>query len=237
MIVRRRGVFVSLGALAVVASCGGAPGPEGAADAGASANPVGTDGEAASLASATGMLAGPLAFPVQWVLMDPTEPASECGADAVASGGYAATAIVMFEDNESSLACADDAGLNRGATGRFILVEVATLQYVQETTDLASPPPPTQALTAGVYTIVNQGENDEALCAEPVSAPTAILEVEQFGLNDAQQIAVSGTVTIESIGPRSIVGTFNVMLGGPFGQTDGGQGQPLSGSFNAAMCP
>jgi hypothetical protein len=237
---------VSLGVLAVVVSCGGAPGPGGGSgtssvgstsDGGLEANAVGVEAEAASPASGTGTLAGPLAFPVRWAWMDPSEPASECGANQVASGGYAATAITLFENDESLLACADG-GSNNGASGRFIVIQVATSQYVMlETSNSANPPLPTQALTPGAYTIINEGENDENLCSFPVSAPIAILQVQQFGFYDAQQIAVSGTVTIDNVGPRSIAGSFNVLLGGPYGQTDGGAGQPLSGSFDAAVCP
>jgi hypothetical protein len=168
--------------------------------------------------------------------MDPTEPASQCGADAVTGGGYAATSIDLFENDEFSLACVDG-GLKRAGSGRFIDIQVGTLQYVTLQTSSANPPPPTQVLTPGVYPILNERENQENLCSVPVTTPVAVLEVLQFGLYDAQQIAISGTVTVESVTPRSISGTFSVLLGGPYGQTEGGAGQPLSGSFGAAACP
>jgi hypothetical protein len=158
--------------------------------------------------------------------MDPSEPASECGANEVAGGGYAATAIALFENDESLLACADG-GSNKGASGRFIVIQVATSQYVMlETSNSTNPPPPTQALTPSAYTIINEGENKENLCSFPVARPIAILQVQQFGLSDAQQIAVSGTVTIDSVGPRSIAGSFNVLLGGPYGQTGSSREEP-----------
>jgi len=215
--------------LAVAVGCGsggGSGGPE----------PDGGGPDVSSVGSGTNMLSGPSAFPVRAAWMDPTEPASQCGADAVIGGGYAATSVDLFENDESSLACADG-GLSRGGSGRFIDIQVGTLQYITLQTSNANPPPPTQALTPGVYTILNERENQENLCSVPVTTPIAVLEVLQFGLYDAQQIAISGTVTVESVGPRSIVGTFSVLLGGPYGQTDGGPGQPLSGSFGAAACP
>jgi hypothetical protein len=39
---------------------------------------------------------------------------------------------------------------------------------------------------------------------------------------DSLAIATSGTVTITSIGADSITGTFDVTMGGPYGQTDRG---------------
>jgi hypothetical protein len=44
-------------------------------------------------------------------------------------------------------------------------------------------------------------------------------------------------VTITSIGADSVTGTFDVTMGGQYGQTDGGTSQ-LSGAFDAVMaCP
>jgi hypothetical protein len=224
---RRQAQKLWLGALVVAVGCGGGSGGPEPDDGGPDAPSVG---------SGTNMLSGPSAFPVRAAWMDPAEPASQCGADAVTSGGYAATSIVLFENDESSLACADG-GLSRGGSGRFVDIQVGTLQYITLQTSSANPPPATQALTPGVYPILNERENQENLCSVPVTTPISVLEVQQFGLYDAQQIAISGTVTIESVGPRSIVGTFSVLLGGPYGQTDGGPGQPLSGSFGTTACP
>ena len=69
------------------------------------------------------------------------------------------------------------------------------------------------------------------------SGATAILQMLQFGLENAQQIAISGTVTIDAVSPTSISGSYSVLLGGPYGGTDGGAPQPLTGSFDTATCP
>jgi hypothetical protein len=209
-------------------SGGGTESGSGSGSSGASS------GDSGSPSPGSGTLTGPQGFSVRWAWMDPSEPAEQCGADAVPDGGFAATSILLFENDESSLACGDG-GLNSGGTGRFIDIEVATAQYAMQAPVQA--PQPTQALSPGTYAILNEGEDDEDLCSVQQSSPTAILQVLEFGLYDAQEIAISGTVTVDSVGPHAIAGSFDVLLGGPYGLTDGGAGQPLSGSFNAVTCP
>src|SRR5579863_10442073 len=128
-----------LGALVVAVGCGGGSGGFEPDDGGPDASSVG---------SGANMLSGPSAFPVRAAWMDPAEPASQCGADAVTGGGDAATSIVLFENDEFSLACADG-GLKRSGSGRFIDIQVGTLQYITLQTSSANPPPPTQVLTPG----------------------------------------------------------------------------------------
>ncbi len=154
----------------------------------------------------------------------------QCGVDAIAGGGVAATAIDLFEKDESALACSDG-GLNSAGTGRYVEIQIATAQYAME-----SMAPLTAPLTPGTYTILDEGENDENLCSGPESTPIAIFGLFQFGLDDAQEIAIAGTVTIDDVKPHSIVGSFDVRLGGPYGQTDGAP-PTLTGRFNAVTCP
>jgi hypothetical protein len=177
----------------------------------------------------TGTATGPQSFPIKWAWMDPSQPADECAANAVSGKGFAATAIDLFENDLSSLACSDG-GLGNGGTGSLINIEIATQQYASQMM------PFTQALAPGTYVIGNEGEDDPDLCMLP-SGSTAILQILTFGQDDAQWTAISGTVTIDTVGPTSIAGSFAVLLGGPFGQYEGGTPPSLSGAFNASTCP
>jgi hypothetical protein len=190
-----------------------------------------TDGTCPSstLSPGTGTLSGPSAFPVAWAWMNPSSgEATGCGgSNAIPGGGYASTVIDLFENDESAAACTDG-GLNTVKMGRIIDIGVATSEYIAGSA-------PTQPLTPGTYVIDNEMQNDEDICMVK-AGHNAFLQVLDFAATNAQQIATSGTVTIATVGPHSITGSFFVVLGGPFGQTDAGT-PTLSGSFNAVTCP
>jgi hypothetical protein len=206
--------------LVPLAACGS----KGSSGGGGAGTPPG------ALTPGTGSLTGPSAFPVKWVWMDSGEVTSSCGGAATSSGGVAAIAVELFEDDESSLACSDGGSLVSNGTGRDIDLEIATTEYIQGATTL------TQTLGPGTYVIGDEGEDDPDLCMLP-SGTNAFLEVLDFGTaDDAVETAVSGTVTIDTLSATEITGTFDVYLGGPYGQTDGGP-QSLTGSFDAVPCP
>jgi hypothetical protein len=213
-------LLLALGFL-LLGACGGST--HAADDGGPSTQPgPGTS----SPGSAT--LSGPQGFPVGWASTGPT---SDCGPSTASGGGLAAASIVFFEQDVSSLVCADGGPVN-GVSGRVVLIEIATSQYAKQTTPL------TESLGPATYVIGDEGEDDEDLCMLP-SGTTAFLEISELGDGGAvaEWIGISGTVTVDSITPTSIAGSFDVLLGGPYGQTDGSAPPSLSGTFDAAGCP
>jgi hypothetical protein len=241
-------------ALSMVEACGGGSSGEGSADAGtegADATAEGQDGSASDAGhvadargldggsprdsdavdgAGSGTLTGSQAFTVAWALMDPSEPADECMSDAVPGGGVAATAILLAQEDLSSSVCGDGGNPDAGV-GYIVNIEIATQEYAMGTTQL------TQSLTAGTYVIGNEGEDDEDLCMLP-GGSTAILQLfDPTNPGGASSIAISGTVTIDSVGPGSIAGSFDAVMGGPYGYTDASPPPSLSGTFKAPVCP
>ena len=173
-----------------------------------------------------GALTGPLAFAVAWTRMNPGEPADECRADSVASGGFAATSIVLAQNDLSSAICGDGGSV----TGALVDLEIATAQYAAGTTPL------TQALSPGTYVIGNEGVPDPDLCMLAANT-TAILQLfDPFEASGASAIAVSGSVTVTHVDATSIGGSFAVMMQPP-GSPDASAPQPLSGTFETSVCP
>jgi hypothetical protein len=157
-------------------------------------------------------------------------PESPCGSSAVAGGGFAATQIVLLEKSgDISLLCSKDGGTTSSGAGRILDLEIATPQYASMKT------PVTDALTPGSYVVGDEHQNDPDLCMLPTGT-TAFLQLLDVAGGSPTSTSVSCTVAITSISATAIAGSFNVTMGGPYGQTDGGTPQ-LSGSFNATTCP
>lgn len=213
-------------ALGLLVACGSQKSPGSAGDGGGT---VGDGGPSpGSLTPGTASLDGPSAFPVAWAWMTP-QGSSACGATGTLASGVAAVAIELFEDDEQAVACTDGGDLVTGGKGHDIDLEIATTQYVQGEAL-------TQALGPGTYVVGDEGENDPDICMIP-SGTNAYLALLDFGVDDdAVAIAVSGTVTIDSISSQGITGSFDVFLGGPYGTTDAGV-QSLTGAFNTVTCP
>ena len=178
----------------------------------------------------TGSLTGASAFDVAWAWMETASATSACGGTATGpAGGLVAVAVELFENDESSLACTDGGSFS-GATGRDVDLEIATTEYIQGATTY------TQTLAPGTYVLGDEGVDDPDLCMLP-SGTNAFLAIVDFGgVTDAVETGVSGTVTIDTISATEIAGSFDVFLGGPDGQTDGGP-QSLEGTFDAVTCP
>jgi hypothetical protein len=185
-------------------------------------------GNPGTLAPGTATLSGGGAFPVKWAWLSPYSASANCPAvDASApAGGIDAIAIYLFEQDLSSLACSD-AGLSNGA-GHLVDLEIATPSYETGAS-------PFVALAPGTYTIGNEGQDDPDICMLP-SSSSAYLAIADFGMSATQNLAASGTVTIETLDGKSVVGSFQVVLGDSYGHTDAGS-PSLSGSFHAVTCP
>jgi hypothetical protein len=116
------------------------------------------------------------------------------------------------------------------SAGYWLDIEVGTSQVASDAPVL------TQALTPGTYVVGNEKVNDPDLCMLPQGANAFVQLLTPTGY-DAQETALSGTVTIDSIGPSGVTGSFSVLLGGPYGTTDAATPPSLSGTFNAPACP
>jgi hypothetical protein len=239
MLILRRTIAFSfvlvLPALAAVAACGsskpqpGATGPDSGSTASDSAGPM-YDGPAPDAGSA--MLEGPQAFPVgsATLFVGMGSGNTDCEGKPIPAGVLPAVTIGLFPKSISAVdVCADvDGGVDAG-TGQFLLLQIATPQWAMGTGTL------TQSLTPGAFKISNESEDDEDLCMLQ-GGGTAILGLGPVG-GDSSSIAVSGTVTLTSVGVGAVAGTFDVLMGGPYGTTDGSAPLPLSGSFDALPCP
>jgi hypothetical protein len=209
---------------------GGACSGGGAATGGL--NPVDAQAqrEASTLAAGTGSLTGALAFSIGKVIMSTAITSGTCsGTDVPTPGVIPAVAIFFAETGFAAQnICYPTAGLPTAGTNTVLDLEVATAQWATYPGTLTDP------LVPGTYTISDEQKRNEDLC-KLRGGGTAYLQIYPWGNNSVAN-AVSGTVTIESIATASVTGRFDVLMSGPFGQTDAGVPTPLSGEFNVAAC-
>jgi hypothetical protein len=194
----------------------------------------------ASTASDAGAVAGNSlrgshAFPVNYAVID-TQLAKDqcCFATVLDGGGYASFAIWLSDAD-----LYDDAGGMLAVTpspSHVIGLQVAGPSYTSAMAPAAGTPP--TAITPGVYAIGFEDADDDELCSLPPGG-SAVLDRYDFS-GDAgmykQATAVSGTVTLTSLGPGHITGSFDVELasiayGSAFIDTQ--HPFPFSGTFDA----
>jgi hypothetical protein len=102
-------------------------------------------------------------------------------------------------------------------------IGVSTPQWAEYTGQ-----PLTNSLETGVhYDISNEHENDPDLCM--LTSGNAFLLYTSQGCQ-TQSLAVLGTVKLTSVSGQWIAGSFDVVMGGPYGQADAGTTN-LSGVF------
>ncbi len=160
-------------------------------------------------AAGTATLVGPQAFAVGSALMGPSLKGG-CGGQGV-DLGPSRVSIILTSQGLPSLLCAD-AGLPDAGTGYWIDIEMASN-------------------FPGTYAI---GGTNPGACELPFSS--AFLQILTPSGYDAPSIASSGTVTLDSLGAGSIIGSFSALMG-PNGQMSTASQRPLSGTFNAIACP
>jgi hypothetical protein len=90
----------------------------------------------------------------------------------------------------------------------------------------------TTSLSPGTYAVGNEHEDDEDLCMLAAGSSAYLLFAPLHG--ESLSIAVSGTITVDSVGTDAVTGSFNVVMGGPYGETDAGT-SPLTGTFDAVV--
>jgi hypothetical protein len=209
-------------------------GSEAAASDGRYPGDAPVHGEASTPAPDTGTLSGALAFSVGRVVTaapthSPFSPGGDCNGTAVETPGVISAAVILFAETgfPAQNICNSAVGLPDAGANTILHIEVATAQWASYPGTLTDP------LVPGTFS--NEQTNSDSLC-KLRGGGTAFLEIFQWG-DYAQAIAVSGTVTLESIAASSVTGRFDVLMGGPFGQTDAAPPTPLSGTFNATACP
>jgi len=194
------------------------------------------DGAVPSPGSAT--LTGPQAFAVGKAVMVATSGphAGDCNDKEIPAGVTPLVQVLIAEQGvPNGDVCISDAGVPEGGAGSFLVLAIATPEWAKSVGDPAAAPL-SQSLVAGTYTISNEHENDEDPCMLQ-GGGSAYLYLSNLTATDALSIAMSGTVTLESVSAGAVAGRFDVVMGGPYGTADASPPPSLSGSFNATACP
>lgn len=157
-------------------------------------------------------------------------------------GSYAAVAVILADQQLVGYCGPVDGGVPSLAGHPFVNIQVAGPTYATQGPGLpdgATPAP----LSAGQYAIANEGADDDQIGSVRGTGGAALVDVRDWGDGGgaAQSVAtaVSGTVTLTSVGSGYVAGTFNVVVAPPLasGQLDSANATPLSGTFSAKTCP
>ena len=237
------------GRLASIAACGGsgtASGGDEGPDAGVSQqspdgslSSTGDDasssmdaepGDASPPVAGQGTLEGNLAFPVGAVAMGfVTGGCSDLTGDAGAGVVPAVQIAIVQAGAASESICSGSASSPDGGPDSAVYIGIATTQWATYSRATL-----TESLTPGTFTVGNEHLDDEDLCMLAPGSSAYLLFGTAHG--ESLAIAVSGTVTLDTIAAGAVAGRFDVILGGPFGETDAGTSR-LSGTFDAVACP
>lgn len=117
-----------------------------------------------------------------------------------------------------------------------LLLQIATGGYFTADPNAANEP----IIAGTTFSILDENVTDEDLCGNvpgDTTQPTGIAILEECPVADmctAQYWATSGSLTVTSVSPSAIEGTFDLVLGDTSGVSIGGQ---LTGQFSADTCP
>jgi hypothetical protein len=176
---------------------------------------------------------------VHYSLLDTALPNSEDGYTSIRPDGfYSAFAIALTGEDVSVFVCGGGAGTNPQSGQPFVNIEVKSPSYAQSSTtpDGGLPLP----LTAGSYAIGFEDVPDPDLT---MTSSLALLWVGTFPQPPATGAtlvasAYSGTVTLTTVEPGHVVGSFDVELvewtNGSFDITNM---EHFSGTFDTTPCP
>jgi hypothetical protein len=224
---RRMTRIWGLGCVLTGVHCGhaqGAGGPEGVAPDGAPNSAVGRFG-----------------FDVKDAVVDTTQAHSQCGWEEVLpDGSYAAVAVILADQLLNGYCGGEGAQPIPGHP--FVNIQLAGPTYATQGLNLPDGQVPA-ALEPGQYTIANEGVYDDQICSVRGTGGSALVDVGNWGDGGgpAQPVAtaVSGTVTLTSVGSGYVAGTFDVVVAPPLasGNLDVNNEAALSGTFSAKACP
>lgn len=186
-------------------------------------------------------LTGSGAFTVSDTIVDTQEAKDECSYETLLpDGSFAAFGIIMAQTNISAY-CSADAAFSPPGGQPFVVVQVAGPSY-------SNPGPADggglKAITPGTYTVGFENVPDDDLCMLAGTGASALVDIRTWKGGDAAGAvtaaeALSGTVTITSISPGHVAGSFSVMMVSvsSTGQFDTQHPSALSGTFDSATCP
>jgi hypothetical protein len=218
-------------ALTVVEACGGSKASPGvSADGSAPKDAASSTDDAAIPGPGMATLSGPQAFPVGSATMG-VSLSGGCGGSAAADSGVIPTVSILLTSQGLPELLCSDAGFPDGGTGYWLDIELATTQAAVGDSEVL-----TQSIVPGSYVVGDEGENDPDPCMLPAGSNAFIQLLTPTGV-DAQGMAITGTVTIDSVSAGAVTGTFSVLMGDPYGRTDAMPPPTLSGAFNALACP
>jgi len=157
-------------------------------------------------------LSGTYAFPVNYAVIDTQLPRDQCGFDTALDGGAYASFALWLSDVDIY----NDAGGMLAITpspSHILSIQVAGPSYTSTSnaSDVASPTP----IAPGVYAIGFEDADDDELCGLPPGGSATLDRYDFAGDAGAytQATALSGSVTVTSLGSGRIAGKFNVELG------------------------
>ncbi len=177
-------------------------------------------------------MSGPNGFtPASTVMLQTPVGCSPSG--VLSSGKLDAMAVAVADADLRSPTC----GNLEIALPHVLLLQVATGGYFA-----ADPNAANQPIVAGTtFTILNEGVTDEDLCGNVPSGTTTPTAIAMLGLCPTPNQcttefwATSGSVTVTSVSPSTVAGTFDLVFNDMSG--GGSDGGMLSGSFSASTCP
>jgi hypothetical protein len=146
--------------------------------------------------------------------------------------------VILADIDLSSLLCA--AAPNTAAGHPFVILQMKSLSYAPagNLSDGSSETP----IGPGTYPVDFEGESDDDLCM--AGAGMALLDVRDIAPVDGGGAttvasAVTGTVTLTTIVPGHIAGSFAVQMAAylPSGLFDTAHPTAFSGTFDATSCP
>jgi hypothetical protein len=183
-------------------------------------------------------ISGTYAFPVQEALIS-TEPQDECDYPAMSPDGTYVDFGILLTDTAFPNVCVDGGPSSDAAGHRFVDIQMKSISYAPGGNlglDGGETP-----ITPGTYPVSFEGEDDDDLCMAGAAMP--LLDVRDFGSVDgggAMPVAsaLSGTVTLTTVGSGHIAGSFDVMMVAylPSGLFDTAHPTPFSGTFDARSC-
>jgi hypothetical protein len=208
-------------------------------------HPGGASGDTAldEAGLATNSAVGRYGFDVKYEVVDTTQAHSQCSWEEVLpDGSYAAVAVILADEQLLGY-CGQESDGGRSFAGHpFLNIQVAGPTYATQGPDLPDGETPA-ALSPGQYNIANEGVDDDQICNVRGTGGAALVDVGDWGDGGGPAVsvatAVSGTVTLTSVGFGYVAGTFDVLVVPPLpsGQLDLTNSTPLSGTFSAHTCP
>jgi hypothetical protein len=199
-----------------------APGPDGSASSGSTSGKV------------TSLISGAYEFPVHYALVDPTLP---YGPGSIRPDGlYSSFEIVLAGNSLAAFYGCNDAGT--WDSQPIVAIDVRSASYTTPDGGLLLP------VTPGMYDVGFVDASDNTTSPDPNATSSLALvwvgtipKAPHYGVT-LQAIASTGTVTLTTVEPGHVAGSFNVgvvnWVNGAFDMTNV---HSFTGTFETTTCP